>query len=69
MLEWVKDNDFGEKQKTYRRAGFVDDELLYISFRADVNISNRAPTKDKEPVYDDVEKFIKDWRKSAPDAL
>lgn len=69
MLEWVKDNKEGEKTKETRKAGFVDDKLVYMEFRADVNVSARDPTKEKEPFYDKFEDWMQDWLKSAPDQL
>lgn len=52
LLEWTKEDDVGERARDRKQAGFVDDKLLYMEFRANVNVSSRGSTSEKEPYYD-----------------
>ena len=68
-MEWVEDNKTGERKKDTKKANFIDDRLVYVEFQVDVNVSARDPTKEKEPFFDDVEDWMNDWLKTAPDEL
>lgn len=74
LFEWInKDENIGHPDgraaKARQQVGIVNNEVVFTEINAKVNTTRRDPGKVKEPIYDDVQKWVDDWKESAPAEL
>jgi len=65
-IKEFRGTNFGFLFEFDRSLGFIDDEIRYFEIRAKSIGDLRDPYDDKHPIFQKWEKFLKDFKDSAP---
>ena len=69
LNKWIENHIDGQKAKKKLQVGIVDNKVEYTEINAQVNVTRRDAGKVKEPIYNEIQEFLDDWKDSAPSEL
>ena len=69
LNKWIENHIDGQKAKKKLQVGIVDNKVEYTEINAQINVTRRDAGKVKEPIYNEIQEFLDDWKDSAPTEL